>query len=277
MLYAFGSGSGDGCYPESKLTFDVSGNLYGTTSQCGGGNYGAGSVFELTPSGDGTWSEIVLYNFCVNGHKHCRDGASPEAGVAFDHAGNLYGTTNQGGVRRNGVVYELSPNPSSEWTETVLHYFGSAIRGGGPFSAINFDELGNLYGTAYDGGSTSSACDGTACGSVFRLAPSAGEWKYSAFLFAGPNGGNPAAGVFLDTKHNTIYGTTKFGGASRAGTVYSIHRKTETVLYNFCSQPGCADGNQPTTALITDKKGNLFGVTSQGGAFNQGVVFEITP
>ena len=111
VLYAFGGNTtGDGCYPEGKLVFDGAGNLYGTTSQCGGGTVSAGTVFELTPAGDGTWNEIVLHRFCAGGGNFS-DGADPLAGVVFDQAGNLYGTAYAGGARGigPGTVYELSP------------------------------------------------------------------------------------------------------------------------------------------------------------------------
>jgi uncharacterized repeat protein (TIGR03803 family) len=275
VLYTFGGNTtDDGCYPEGKLTFDGAGNLYGTTSQCGRGHYGAGSVFELTPSGNGGWNEIVLYNFCASGHGGCPEGGRPVAGVAFDQVGNLYGTTSAGGPSKGGVVYELSPSLGGGWTETVLHPFGSGVYGSGPRSSINFDKLGNLYGTAYTGGLSSEACD-FGCGTVFRLVTTSGGWKYSAFRFTGPNGGNPAAGVLMDNKNTTMYGTTQFGGSG--GTVFKIHGKTETALYNFCSQSACADGSEPATALISDTSGHLYGSTTRGGAYGQGVVFEITP
>ncbi len=278
VLYAFrGSGSGDGCYPESKLIFDSAGNLYGTTSQCGVGHGGAGgTVFELVPSGDGTWGELVLYSFCQDGDGKCSGGALPQAGVAFSQDGNLYGTASEGGPSKGGVVYELSPSLGGGWTETVLRPFGSGVYGSGPRSSINFDQLGNLYGTTYTGGLSSQVCD-VGCGTVFRLVGTSGSWKYSAFRFTGSDGGNPAAGVFMDSKHATVYGTTEFGGAYGGGTVFKFHGKTETVLYSFCSQPSCADGSEPATALISGTSGHLYGTTTRGGANGLGVVFEIIP
>lgn len=274
VLYTFsGNPTGDGCYPESKLTFDALGDLYGTTSQCGGGNYSAGSVFELTPSGDGTWSEIVLHKFCKKGLKSCPDGGAPRAGVEFDKAGNLYGTTFQGGRSKGGVVYELSPAPGGGWKETVLHAFGQTANR--PMSAINMDESGNLYGTASLGGfSNGQQCNNT-CGGVFRLTKVGGQWKASLFQFNGQNGGNPAAGILLIGKKNVAFGTTLFGGTG--GTVFEFRGSTESVIHNFCSEPNCTDGSLPATALIADGSGILYGTTTEGGAFGQGVVFQITP
>jgi uncharacterized repeat protein (TIGR03803 family) len=276
VLYVFG-GHSDGCYPEGKLLFDASGNLYGTASQCGGQTISAGTVFELTPVGDGNWQEVVLHRFCSVGGSNCRDGADPEAGVAFDTAGNLYGTTYAGGGGGGigfGTVYELSPS-SGGWTESVLHVFGQNANH--PISAINLDESGNLYGTANSGGLGSQQCGSgdQTCGGVFRLTKVGGEWKNLLFQFDGQNGGNPAAGIFLLSQKNIAFGTTLFGGTG--GTIYKFQGTKQSVLYNLCSQPNCADGSQPATALIADTSGNLYGTTQEGGAYGQGVVFEITP
>jgi uncharacterized repeat protein (TIGR03803 family) len=271
VLWRFGGGvTGDGAYPDAKLVFDPAGDLYGTASS--GGSYGAGAVFELMPIGNGEWNETVLYSFCASGHGSCTDGGGPKAGVTFDKSGNLYGTTYAGGEGHRGAVYELSPNSNGQWTETVLHAFG--LNASGPLSAIDLDDSGNLYGTANYGGLGAQECN-QSCGGVFKLTKVGGQWKTSLFQFNGLNGGNPAAGIFLISSENTAFGTTLFGGTG--GTVFKFHGTKETVLYNFCSQPSCADGSQPGTALISDSSGNLYGTTTEGGAFGKGVVFEITP
>jgi uncharacterized repeat protein (TIGR03803 family) len=274
VLYTFG-GNGDGCDPDSKLIFDASGNLYGTASGCGSSGFiGAGVVFELTPSGNGVWTQSVLYAFCANGHDSCPDGSIPEAGVTFDRSGNLYGTTYAGGEGRQGTVYELSPNVNGQWTQTVLHSFGPSANH--PMSAIDVDENGNLYGTVSAGGLSAQQCrSAQTCGGVFKLTKASGQWKPSLFQFNGLNGGNPAAGIFLISSKSIAFGTTLFGGTG--GTVFEFRGTKETVLYNFCSQPSCADGSQPGAALISDTSGNLYGTTTKGGAFGQGVVFEIVP
>src|SRR5580698_10392799 len=118
VLYDFGaSGSSDGNLPKGKLIFDKQGNLYGTTAE--GGNADAGTVFELSPAGGGQWTETILYSFCSQ--PECSDGVSPEAGLIFDSAGNLYGTTSNGGTVW-GTVFELSPPPQQggAWIETVM-------------------------------------------------------------------------------------------------------------------------------------------------------------
>ena len=103
LLYDFGSYPTDGVFPYSGLTFDATGNLYGTTSQ-GGANAGDGTVFELSQNGDGVWTETLLHSFNNNG----MDGFEPDAGVVL-YAGNLYGTTPGGGTYTYGTVYEVTP------------------------------------------------------------------------------------------------------------------------------------------------------------------------
>ncbi|MGO9650107.1 MAG: choice-of-anchor tandem repeat GloVer-containing protein [Terriglobales bacterium] len=275
VLWSFGGDSeGDGCGPR-KLIFDAAGNLYGTTSNCGTGAHPSGTVFELSPASDGTWTETLLYTF--NGTNKINPyGSYPVAGVTFDNAGNIYGTTSFGGKLFGGTVYELSPNPSGGWSETVLHAFSEESMYS-PLSALAFDQEGNLYGTASRGGVSGNGCGQYGCGGIFKLTKTSGGWSKASLSFTGLNGGSPAAGVILDQKHKTAYGTTQYGGANANGTVFSAHGATVGVLYSFCAQENCADGSQPLTALTPDESGNLYGTTSTGGAYNQGVVFEIHP
>ncbi|MGA2903955.1 MAG: choice-of-anchor tandem repeat GloVer-containing protein [Candidatus Korobacteraceae bacterium] len=175
VLYSFGSGT-DGGYPVAGLIFDAAGNLYGTTadgaysSSCG---QICGTVFELTPTADGGWTEQVLYSFCSQ--TNCTDGYGPYAGLIFDAAGNLYGTTIYGGIYGYGTVFELTPTAGGGWTETALHSFGNdpAARvedGAGPFAGLIFDAAGNLYGTTYGGGN-GTTCGPSGCGTVFEMTP----------------------------------------------------------------------------------------------------------
>jgi uncharacterized repeat protein (TIGR03803 family) len=169
VLYAFPPpGGSDGEYPEARVILDSAGNLYGTTGgggnpSCGGGS-GCGTVFKIDASGN----ESVLYRF--NGG---RDGVFPDAGVARDSAGNLYGTTYHGGGSGChdiygdgcGVVYAVS----KDGTEKVLHRF-SGTDGAIPVADLLLDRAGNLYGTAQYGGA-GSCNDGfhTGCGVIFEL------------------------------------------------------------------------------------------------------------
>jgi uncharacterized repeat protein (TIGR03803 family) len=102
ILRSFVGGTSDGSGPEAGLVFDVAGNLYGTTFHGGNGN--AGTVFELQPDGSGGWTETILHRF----GPHNGDGYGPESVLAFDAAGNLYGTTSDGGTYGYGSVFELS-------------------------------------------------------------------------------------------------------------------------------------------------------------------------
>src|SRR5579863_10030564 len=182
-LYSFGKPP-DGSSPTGKLVFDGFGNLYGTTS--GGGAYGSGTVFKLTPS-QGQWAETVLYSFCPPQTVPCADGAVPYAGVVFDSTGNLYGTTYLGGAYGNllsgqnngGVVFKLTPSGNGSWTETVLHSFGNGTDGSQSFAGVVFDKQSNLYGTTQFGGINNIECPG-GCGIVYELSPGVnGQWTES--------------------------------------------------------------------------------------------------
>ncbi len=162
MLYNFGR-LPDGEGPWAGVTFDAAGNLYGTTRMGGTSNScygGCGTLFEISPNGNGSWAETFVHSFGYG-----KDGASPYyAGVVFDAAGNLYGTTQEGGDLSGGIVFEFSPNGSGGWTETVLHSFDNVANGYWPFAGVTFDEAGNLYGTTYENGTNGD-------GAVFELTP----------------------------------------------------------------------------------------------------------
>ena len=143
------------------LIFDNAGNLYGTTD--GGGIHDEGTVFELSPSEAEAWSEKLLHSFDGT------DGVAPEAGLIFDAAGSLYGTTYFGGIHGTGTAFRLSPRESGGWTETILHSFGGGTDGRYPATDLIFDAAGNLYGTTYLGGI--HPCGGDGCGTVFEITP----------------------------------------------------------------------------------------------------------
>jgi len=263
---------GDGDLPAGRLTWDVTGNLYGTT-QHGGNSSSLGTVFELTVGLNGTWTEDQLYVFCAGGPP-CPDGAFPSAGVSFDKSGNLYGTTYEGALDGKwGTVYRLAPQGDGTWSETTLHRF-TAQAGGQPLSTVNFDASGNLYGTV----STGQHGGPAQCGGVWKLTPEGNGFKEGVSLFtpSGSNGCTPVTGVFMDVKANTVIGTTSIGGAFNAGTVFKITGTKQKVVYNFCQLAGCADGSTPSGSFTTNGKA-LYSTTAKGGTFNQGVVFAITP
>jgi len=158
VLHNFGSGM-DGVHPWASLIWDAAGNLYGTTSEGGThGPHGPGTVFELSPQSGGGWTEKVVHNFDGD------DGGDPFAGLIFDAAGNLYGTTEAGGDYYAGTVFELTPNGSGGWTEKVLHNFGSGMDGADPNASLIWDAAGNLYGTTTQGGTHGG-------GTVYEITP----------------------------------------------------------------------------------------------------------
>ena len=269
--------SDDGNGPFADVTFDSAGHLYGTT--IGGGPYGYGTVFQLTPAANGKWTEKVLHNFGKG-----NDGATPNSGLILDTAGNLYGTTSSGGANPGcpefnescGTVFQLTQGTNGEWTEKVLHNFGIGNDGATPDASLILDTAGNLYGTTYSGGK------GT--GTVFQLTPGAnGKWiekvLYSFCSVSGcTDGANPYSGLIFDAS-GSLYGATTVGGATGDGVVFKLtpaaHGKwTEKVLHTFGEGK---DGAFPGGGLVFDEAGNLYGTTEAGGLTGNGTVFEIMP
>ncbi len=291
-LYNFNNAGGGGYYPVAGLIFDKAGNLYGTASFANGSGcgIGCGNVFELMPNGDGTWTQKVLYTFCSL--SSCADGENPVAGVIFDTAGNLYGTTAGGGtgtgcgssgIEPCGTVFELMPNNDGTWSEKVLYSFNNNGKDAyGPEAGLVFDAKGNLYGTTPFGGNYGCTYY-MGCGTVFELSPSAGgtwtETVIHRFRFrskGGLSGLYPYGGVILDANGN-LYGATDRGGAYDQGVVYELsHRAgdawTEKVLHSFGEGK---DGLGSAASLIFDAAGNLYGTTVSGGAYGGGVVFQL--
>jgi uncharacterized repeat protein (TIGR03803 family) len=283
VLYSFNNNHKDGRDPEAGLIFDASGNLYGTTLL--GGAYGYGTVFQLTPGGNGTWTETLLHSFQNN----TRDGIYPYAGLIFDPAGNLYGTANGGGEHGEGAVLQLVPGTNGKWKERILHSFNGKD-GLEPYSGLIFDVAGNLYGTTHSGGASGTGCGGYGCGTVFELTPGAnGKWTEKvlhSFNDNGKDGYGPYAGLTFDAAGD-LYGTAYYGGAygsqcggSGCGIVFQLTpatngKWTEKVLHSFGN---VSDGAGPyAPGLIFDAAGNLYGTTAWGGAYDYGTVFEITP
>ena len=195
VLYSFAGG--DGSRPGGGLIADSSGNLYGTTIN--GGAQDAGTVFQLTPSG----ALNLLYSFTGGS-----DGALPFAGLIADAAGNLYGTTIDGGAGGQGTVFQLDPSG----TLTVLY----SSNEGSPWAGLIADAAGNLYGTTEGG-------DGP--GTVFQLTPSGTLTVLHSFT-GGSDGGRPVADLLADAAGN-LYGTTALGGANTScpggcGTVFEL-------------------------------------------------------
>jgi uncharacterized repeat protein (TIGR03803 family) len=277
VLHTF-IGLSSGAFPAAGLGRDNAGNLYGTTeeggdSACGSGfSFGCGVVFKL----DTTGRETVLHRITVSA-----DGAFPAAGLVRDNAGNLYGTTEEGGDLSCGsgsgfgcgVVFKLD----TSGRETVLHRFTGAADGGTPAAGLVRDAAGNLYGTTRGGGDL--ACEiGFGCGVVFKLDTSGRETVLHRFT-GGADGSAPLAGLVRDNAGN-LYGTTEEGG-ELPGVVFKLDTTgKETVLHRFT---GGADGGYPAAGLVRDAAGNLYGTTVYGGdlacysGMGCGVVFKLNP
>ena len=257
VLHTFGSSLTDGTSPYSGVIMDAAGNLYGTTQY--GGAHGYGTVFEVAA---GTQAETVLYSFGVN----TTDGLVPSANLISDPQGNLYGTTSGGGAQDEGTVFEIA---AGTYEETVLHSFGaSSTDGQNPVgnAGLISDSDGNLYGTTYSGGTNN-------LGTVYEI--SAGSHTESVVYSFGSssNDGNRPQGSLISDSAGNLYGTTYSGGTNNLGTVFEIAAGThnETVLHSFIG----SDGALPSTVLISDSAGNLYGTTEFGGSHGNGTVFEI--
>jgi uncharacterized repeat protein (TIGR03803 family) len=216
--------------------------------------------------------ETVLHTFGGRG-----DGslALDSGTVVRDSSGNLYGTTESGGKYGAGTVFELT----SDGVETVLHSFqGGNKDGGGPYAGVTIDSSGVIYGTTLTGGMYTE-------GVVFKLAKSkSGSWSITLLhQFSGKvnDGGSPEGGVILGPgspgKKGCCYGTTYGGGANGLGTVFEISSSGKfSVLYSFCSQLDCADGQNPSAGLVLGNDGNFYGTTQFGGISGHGTVFQLS-
>ncbi len=260
------SGQTDGGAPTGILTMDRAGNLYGTAST--GGNNNRGTVYKVTHTGSG-WLFSTIYTF------HGPDGAKPLAGMIIGPEGTLYGTTSGGGAAGFGVVFKLQPpasickSTSCSWTETVLHSFSSGPQDGADpsYAPLVFDHAGNIYGTTADGGASNG-------GTVYEMSPSGGGWVENVIYSfqVVPDGSQPTSGVVFDSAGN-LYGTTVTGGTDQGGTVFQLTPDgsgwTEKVLYRFTD----ADGIGPFAGVIVDGSGNLYGATAAGNIS----VYELMP
>lgn len=287
VLHSFKNNGQDGIYPSAGLAFDGKGNLYGTTTRGGTHDAGsAGTVFELTPNGNGTWSETVLYSFCSLG---CVDGQAPSGGLTIDAEGNLYGVTSEGGANIKstfcphgcGTVFELTPGAGGKWTESVLYSFCSTHEcadGLNPTGRLALGAGGSLFGVTSQGGivRTESVCQ-QGCGTVFELTSGSKGVETLTVLhqFNYTSGAVPVCSPVFDAA-GKLYCTTSSGGAYGRGTAFQLipddNVWTQRVLHNFGKG---VDGAEPLSGLILDAAGDLYGTTSGGGQTTSGVVFRL--
>jgi hypothetical protein len=289
------SQSQNGIGPSAGLVRDASGNLYGTTWLGGPGQgciLGCGTVFRLSPPAHhgGKWRFTLLYDFGAP-----NDGFSPEAPLAKDAAGNLYGTTVSGGTggcqNGCGTVFKVAPprQRGGSWTETTLYNFPGAFPyTGGTLGGVTLDAKGALYGTT-------TAFGGGRAGTVFRLTPPKSKhgqhWKHTLlYAFQGGADGAIPTGNVVFNSHGILYGVTHTGGTGdclnvACGTAYQL-RPAPTgpwrhkVLYRFA---GGTDGGLAEAGPIFDAAGNLVGAnivggdTNCGGGVGCGTVYRLSP
>jgi uncharacterized repeat protein (TIGR03803 family) len=263
----------DGYYPYAGVTFGPDVAIYGTTGSggVGCGENGCGTLFRLTPPTNvprsiyNPYSRTVIYRFSGP------DGQTPLGRLIFDRAGNMYGTTSNGGPRGAGTIFQLTRN-GSQWTMTVLYGFGDGFDGGQPWGELVMDAAGNLYGTNAQGG---GLCY---CGVVFELSPSAGGWNYQVLHTFVPafDGGWPRAGLTMDAA-GSLYGTTSTYGPNGGGTVFELSPTSGGWNFNIIYALSGGSGDGPAGALLIDSAGNLYGTTQLNGAYNEGSVFKLTP
>jgi uncharacterized repeat protein (TIGR03803 family) len=258
VLHAFAPDGAD-AGADAPLIADASGNMYGTTGA--GGEYEGGTVFELSPKVGGGWSFKTILS--LDG----LDGAGPGS-LTFDSQGNLYGAAGSDGVNGNGAIFELAPDKKGGW-KLIKSMLLDGSYGMTP-SAIAVDAAGNIFGTAYSGGSDQY-------GTVFELTPVEGGWTAKTlYNFQGnADGENPAGGIVLDAKDN-IYGTTSYGGPNEQGMVFELRNSKsgwqKRVIYAFT---GGQDGQGPNGNLIFFR-GDIYGTATRFSRSGYGTVFKLS-
>lgn len=259
LIYQF-QATPDGANPKAGVVLKGK-TLYGTTWEggaYGSGDTGFGTVFKVTTAG----KETVLYSFAGVGKD---DAAQPMGSVVIDKAGNLYGTSFNGGVKYNaGTVWMVTKKGQASIVHTFL---GSNDDGMYPYYVTPvLDKAGNLYGTTAYGGHYGN-------GVVFKLAPGGAYTTLHSFSSTNGDGYNPICGVTLDAKGN-IYGVAPAGGAYGNGVLFEITAAgSYSVLHDFA---GGADGVMPYNPPVL-YKGSLYGTTETGGDHHYGTIYKFTP
>jgi uncharacterized repeat protein (TIGR03803 family) len=267
---------------ESGKNKAAGGKVVGMASS--GGSQGYGVAFSLGTDG----TETVLYSFCQQ--SNCADGASPSGGLISDKAGNLYGTTVDGGSAGYGTVFEIAAGG----TESVLYSFcqqANCADGASPSGGLVMDGSGKnkAAGGKVVGMSSSGGSQGY--GVVFSLTSGGEETVLYSFCQQAncADGANPHGGLIMvksgknKAAGGKVVGMSSSGGSQGYGVAFSLTTGgTEKVLYSFCKQRGCADGAHPMSGLVSDTAGNLYGTTEMGGGAGCGgsgcgTVFELTP
>jgi uncharacterized repeat protein (TIGR03803 family) len=267
----------NGSYPSTQLVATkythhwvqhTNGNFYGTapfggSNTTANGGLGAGTVFQVTPSGALT----VIYNFCSIGGSACTDGSTPQGALALGTDGNLYGTTYLGGAHGVGTVFKITTSGAL----TTLYNFGSQANnadGANPYGALTLGNDGNLYGNTFAGGAKND-------GAAFKI--TCGGSLTVLHSFSGSDGANPE-GDMLQASNGNFYGVTLTGGNSTSsGTLFEMTTSGSlTTLWDFCSTVNCNDGSSPNVPLAQDSLGDVYGTSAGNGANSQGTIFTYT-
>jgi uncharacterized repeat protein (TIGR03803 family) len=263
VIHTFG-GTADGANPYAALMEDSQGNFYGTTAA--GGANGSGAIFRIDAAG----TESLVYSFGASP----TDGTSPYGGLIQDAGGNLWGTTTAGGVNGVGTVFSVNPSTGAE---TVLYSFTGINDGSSPYGGLTAGADGNFYGTTSTGGPS-------ATGTVFRVSPTVAGGAFATLYSFGSSGADdgsiPESALTLGRDGN-LYGTTFSGGQYGAGTVFAVTPAgVETVIHSFSGGgyvAGSNDGANPYAGLTLGSDGNFYGTTVNGGIYDSGAVFKLTP
>ncbi|QMU30380.1 choice-of-anchor tandem repeat GloVer-containing protein [Adhaeribacter radiodurans] len=239
----------DGANPESALIQANDGNFYGTAST--GGKNGYGTIFKITPGG--TFRVLHSFDFNTNGR-------NPYGGLVQGNDNNFYGITFQGGTIGGGTVYKITPSG----TLTTIRQL-SFSDGADSKATLVKGKDGNFYGTTHIGGTNTG-------GTIFKITP---KGAFSVlYNFTNASGGFTRGSLSQDAEGN-FYGLTPVGGSKGYGTIFKVNSSgTVTVLYNFDK---ITDGSKPNGSLVRDSKGNLFGMNSEGGTYQGGTIFRLTP
>jgi uncharacterized repeat protein (TIGR03803 family) len=269
------------------LVADANGNLFGTTAgggASGGGAYSGGTVFEIAKTAGGYASTpTTLYSFCALAK--CADGDGPAGGLIADANGNLFGTTLYGGAYSCGVVFEIAKTAGGyASTPTTLYSFclQTSCAGANPSAGLLADANGNLFGTTLFGGAHFGLNGG---GTVFEIAKTVGGYastpsvlySFCAQIIGSScaDGAAPSAGLIADA-NGSLFGTTSEGGVNNDGTVFEIAKTAG----GYASTPNTVsfngtNGADPSAGLLANASGKLYGTTAEGGANDDGTVFEI--
>lgn len=240
----------NGSSPFGGLVRDGAGNLYGTTEsdQVGGG----GTIFKVSAGSNAITTLADLND---------SSGRNPFAGLTRDLAGNLYGTTYNGGDQNLGSVIKFDVATA---TLSTLASFNGAD-GAFPAASLIVDSAGNLFGTTVYGGVNDA-------GTVFRL--DAGATSVTTLASLSQSGGmNPFSTLTRDLAGN-LYGTASAGGINGRGTVFKVAAGTNA-LSTVAAFSGTTTGDSPNGGVVVDAAGNLYGSTYHGGASDVGAIYRI--